>query len=596
MNTETRICQNCKTQFTIEPDDFNFYEKIKVPPPTWCPECRLVRRMTFRNERTLYKRKCDLCGADKIMMYPADAPFPVYCKPCWWSDKWGAREYAREYDFSKPFFEQFYELFLAVPRCGVIQQKNSVNSEYTNRVTDMRNCYLVFATTEAENSRYSTFIQNSKECIDCFGAIKSERCYECIDCLQCYNVAFSQESTTCTDSWFLVNCTNCQDCFGCVNLRNKRYCIWNEQYTKEEYQKRIAAMNLGSDMALEGFRKRMRELQNRAIVPWAIAHHNREVSGNWIESSKNVHDAFACTNVEDARYCFFVYNEKGAMDHSHWGNSGEQIYEGISVGIQCANVRFCSECWEQLIDAEYCMNCHSSQNLFGCVGMRNARFAILNREYSEAEFAVLRDRIVTHMNETPYISQGHKIEYRYGEFFPPEFSPHAYNETIAHEFFPKPRREIEEMGWQWRESEERNYAITTLSDRLPDHIKDASEGVTKEIVGCAHGGKCAQNCTTAFRITPEELKIYQVANIPLPRLCPNCRHFERLAKRTPLRLWQRLCQCAGTESENGIYANTNNIHPPHAGNIHCPNTFETSYAPDRPEIVYCEVCYQNEVV
>ena len=54
---ETRQCQNCKKDFIIEPDDFSFYEKIKVPPPTFCPECRMIRRMAFRDYRVLYKRK-----------------------------------------------------------------------------------------------------------------------------------------------------------------------------------------------------------------------------------------------------------------------------------------------------------------------------------------------------------------------------------------------------------------------------------------------------------------------------------------------------------------------------------------------------------
>ena len=36
MNPETKNCQNCKKDFTIESEDFAFYEKIKVPPPTWC--------------------------------------------------------------------------------------------------------------------------------------------------------------------------------------------------------------------------------------------------------------------------------------------------------------------------------------------------------------------------------------------------------------------------------------------------------------------------------------------------------------------------------------------------------------------------------
>ena len=35
-------------------------------------------------------------------------------------------------------------------------------------------------------------------------------------------------------------------------------------------------------------------------------------------------------------------------------------------------------------------------------------------------------------------------------------------------------------------------------------------------------------------------------------------------------------------------------HSHHKGK--CPNEFETSYAPDRPEIVYCEQCYQAEVI
>ncbi|KKU51453.1 MAG: hypothetical protein UX74_C0027G0022, partial [Parcubacteria group bacterium GW2011_GWA2_47_10b] len=31
MSPETKTCQNCKNSFTVEPEDFGFYEKIKVP-------------------------------------------------------------------------------------------------------------------------------------------------------------------------------------------------------------------------------------------------------------------------------------------------------------------------------------------------------------------------------------------------------------------------------------------------------------------------------------------------------------------------------------------------------------------------------------
>src|SRR3990167_407351 len=105
-NSETKICQNCKTDFTIEPEDFAFYDKIQVPAPTFCPECRMVRRMMFRNERMLYKRKCDLCKKDNFSTYNNDVSYTMYCDKCWWSDNWSSVKYSRAYDFSKPFFEQ----------------------------------------------------------------------------------------------------------------------------------------------------------------------------------------------------------------------------------------------------------------------------------------------------------------------------------------------------------------------------------------------------------------------------------------------------------------------------------------------------------
>jgi len=85
---ESRKCQNCQQEFWIEPDDFTFYEKIKVPAPTWCPDCRQQRRYAWRNERVLYRRKCDLCGKSTVTIYSSNKPFKVYCPPCWWSDKW----------------------------------------------------------------------------------------------------------------------------------------------------------------------------------------------------------------------------------------------------------------------------------------------------------------------------------------------------------------------------------------------------------------------------------------------------------------------------------------------------------------------------
>jgi hypothetical protein len=126
---------------------------------------------------------------------------------------------------------------------------------------------------------------------------------------------------------------------------------------------------------------------------------------------------------------------------------------------------------------------------------------------------------------------------------------------------------------------------------LPDHIRDVSDAMLGETIGCLHGGNCADQCATAFRITPEELVFYREMNIALPRLCPNCRSAERMRWRNGFRTYQKQCDCAGANSQNMVWKNTMN-HAHGAGS--CPNRFETTFLPEKPEIVYCGECYKAE--
>ena len=119
MDSKTRNCQNCKKDFVIEAEDFNFYEKIKVPSPTFCWECRHQRRLSFRNERVFYKRNCDLCGNSVVSRVSPDKTYKMYCTKCWWSDKWDPKDYGMEIDFSRPFLEQWKELFFKVPHISI---------------------------------------------------------------------------------------------------------------------------------------------------------------------------------------------------------------------------------------------------------------------------------------------------------------------------------------------------------------------------------------------------------------------------------------------------------------------------------------------
>ena len=120
MTKETKQCKSCKTEFAITPDDLTFYEKVQVPAPTWCPECRKQRRLSWRNNINLYPRNCDMCKKRIVSIYATNKPMPVYCNSCWWSNKWDPMEYGTDYDFSKPFFEQFNKLQSRVPYMATV--------------------------------------------------------------------------------------------------------------------------------------------------------------------------------------------------------------------------------------------------------------------------------------------------------------------------------------------------------------------------------------------------------------------------------------------------------------------------------------------
>lgn len=560
----------------IDAQDFDFYKKIDVPPPTFCPECRRQRRFAWRNERTLHKRECDLCHKGLIALYPAGTTFPVYCSTCWFSDKWDPLSYGTAFDVSKSFFQQFKELSARAPRLALWVQQ-CTNSDYTNQSYANKNVYLSFALRDSEDTAYCARMTQGKQCLDCTYTYHSELLYECLYADKCYRGRCLEETESCVESGFLSNSRNCQQCFGGINLRSASHVFFGEQLTKEEYANRIKDLNLGSRKTQEELSRRFAELKSKGIFRYANLINTVNTQGDHLSNAKNCYYAFDGFDLENARHSSWTFTSKDISD-CYGAGSCELTYEGIGVE-EVNNVKFCNVT-DGSNNVQYGDMCSASSNLFGCVGLRSKEYCILNKQYSKEEYQKLVHEIVKQMNDMPYRDKKGR-EYRYGEFFPAELSPFAYNETIAQENFPLSKNEIEAQGYFWREPEKREYAVTIAASEVPDTIADVTGSILEETIACAHGGTCNDQCSSAFRIIPQELQLYRQMNIPLPVLCPNCRHYQRLAKRNPLKLWSRQCMCSIK-------------HPQHSEG-RCPNEFMTSYAPDRPEIVYCEACYQSEV-
>ncbi len=581
MQMGSRTCQNCKQGFVIEQDDFTFYEHIKVPPPTWCPECRMKRRMVFRQERALFKRKCGLCEKDIITMYHPDADIIVYCNECWWSDKWDPTEYGTDYDFGKPFFVQFAELLKRVPKMALEAYQNE-GSPYTNYTWISKNVYLSSSVIYSENISYCHGTTRCQDSMDSTYLYDSQLCYGSQDCQRCANAVYLTDCRECLDSAFLYDCRGCRNCFMSSNLRNKSYVFRNQELSKEEYERRMSELGLGDRVAFQALIPEYEALRTKAIHRFASLFKTVNATGNNLINAKNARYCFTGEDLENVSYGIRVIEAKDSADLYGVGNGAELLYDGVNVGYRDSLIRFSTNTFEDIRDATYCDYCRTSQNIFGCAGLRKKQYHILNKPYSKEEYESMIPKIIEHMNAMPYKDEKGRT-YAFGEFFPAEFSPFAYNESIAQEYYPVTKEKAIESGFRWGVSVPREYRVTKDPGQLPRDIKNVSDSITEETIRCAHNGSCEHQCTTAFRILESELQFYRRMHLPLPWLCPNCRHYERIEYRNPLniRLWRRSCMCNG--SDHG--------HPER-----CPNEFETPYAPDRPEVVYCEECYQKEVV
>jgi hypothetical protein len=553
-------CQNCTKQFEISYEQQNLFEKLGVPAPTFCPHCRLVRRMAYRNERTLYRRKCDAPDHDEevISVFSPNKEDRIYCQKSWWGDAWDGTTYARDYDFSKPFFLQMRELWKEVPDMALLNI-NPVNSDYCSITEGNKNCYLVIGGDYNEDSMYSAFVFNSKNVVDCYWLKKCEFCYEVSESMSCTNLSYSKLCEGCFDSAFLYNCKNSHHCFGCVNLKNASYQIFNEQYSKEGYEAKLKELGIEDFSNREQQKQAYEDFIKKFPRKYARILASVECTGDNIEHAKNVKDSFdVFDGAEDSFNLWLTYSQiKDSSDLDHSGRQTELSYECST--LYPASRVFFSRFIFTGHDIEYSYNCHNSSYLFGCVGLKNKQYCILNKQYTKEEYENLVPKIKAHMNEMPYITST-GVVYKYGEFFPIELSPFAYNETVAFELEPMSKEGILSKGYSFEEQAAKQYTITKNHSELPQKIAAVDESVTKEIISCAHEGKCNHGCSTAFRITKEELEFYQRMNIPLPHVCSNCRHYERIAYRNPLHLWKRECDCKGISSQDGMYTNEM-IHP-----------------------------------
>lgn len=559
---QSKTCTTCKKEFTVRDEDLVFYKQMKTVPPTDCPDCRMARRLVFRNERTFYKRPCDLCKKDIITVYSPESPYTVYCHDCWWSDNWDPKSFAQEYDFRTSFFEQYRNLQQAVPRIGLMAF-NNVRSEYTNGSAENKDCYLIFAADYNEDCLYGRLLQRDKQCVDCAFLHESELCYECIDSRNCFNCMYSEQCQSSNDLLFCYNMRDSQNCIFCTNGRHMSNAILNIKYDKETFEQKKKEI-LESYESIEKAKKEFEEIKKQAIKKYASMTKCHNVTGNYLH---NCHDGVLLFDTYDAKNCSYMTDSESPIDSMDCNNYYYKPSLGYNImgaleGSMLKNSAFVFYCNE----VEYCESCYHLSHALGCIGIRKGNYMILNKEYSKEEYLILKEKIIEQLQNDKY----------YGQFFPADLAPFGYNETLSQDFFPLSREEALARGFRWQEKNTGTFGKETLTlENMPSMSKLIPDSIISEILACS---ECGKN----FKITQAELEFYRRMKLPLPHKDFECRHQDRIKKRNPRTLFKNSCMC------------THDKHMNHAQGI-CAENFETTYAPDCPDIVYCESCYQQEV-
>jgi len=304
-----KTCEQCNQQFEVEKKEIEMLQllsptiagiKFDLPEPTFCPVCRIQNRLAFRNEHSLYKRKSDLSGKAMLSIFAPDSTYKAIDQDEWWSDEWEPLQYGRDFDFSKTVFEQLGELNLAIPHMA-LSTKNVENSQFTNFALNMKNCYLVFGASDDQDCLYCRILLGCKDAIDCFTVYDSEIAYEGISSKNCYSCMYFKNCRNCSESLFIEECDNCKNCLLCFGLRNKEYYYMNEYVGKEKFEKLKTSLQPLTHEKIAELHQKLLNLKKD--LPHIASHIYacEDCSGDMIFNSKNCQWAF---DVSDCENCY----------------------------------------------------------------------------------------------------------------------------------------------------------------------------------------------------------------------------------------------------------------------------------------------------
>lgn len=499
-----------------------------LPAPSLCPECRLQRRFAFRNDWHYYRRTCDCCSNAIVSIYQPSASFPVYCPDCFGRDDWDPLTYGREFDFSRPFFEQYCELQRLVPRVSIFQTQ-SEGSAFSVHSSRNKNCYLVSSVHESENVLFGDLCRGCRDCLDLYSCDAMELCFQCLFSLNCYGSEYLEHCVDVHSSAWCLDCRGSSMLIGCVGLRQSTNAILNRAATPEQCAA-VRAQLHGDRAFAEQFFAEFERLCNRHPHPAQWLTNCEDSNGSFL---RNCVRADACCNSRFLEDCCLLTETSMDRDCACCARCTkcELLYECHGM-VETTDSLFCNLTYNST-GMLYCDNCRAGcANCFGCISLNREHHCVLNRRVPAAEYGGLVARIAAHMRDTG----------EWGQFFPPQVSPFAYNDTTAHVWFPLDDAAVRQRGWRWSDYRPEPSAPRVVRPRdIPESIEEIGDDILELAIECEASGR-------PFRLTKYELDFYRRRGIALPLRSPWQRQSDRVAK-LPKQPRQTACSICATPVE-----------------------------------------------
>lgn len=276
--------------------------------------------------------------------------------------------------------EEYLHLKNKFPREGT-GNINCENCDWCDRLADSKNCYYAFDGSEIQECLYSYKDWRATSCVDTLWNAICERCYEVSDSIESSDCSFSQYLAQCYNVQYSFNCNSCHDCFGCTNLSHKEYCIFNVQYTEEEYENKLVKLK---ELTPEEILKQVEEL--RLKFPKIQSNFSDNENSDYVDYVYKSHNAYYCFDSNSLEDCGYVSNCNECKDS--WdctqSNKLEHCAESLDSNdcYNCYRAEDSTRCYDSMFLTK-CTDCH---DCFMCVNLSNAKYCILNVQYTKEEY------------------------------------------------------------------------------------------------------------------------------------------------------------------------------------------------------------------